>query len=174
MSEKKTVIVEGKLFWAKVHKPEKNLETGKDEFKVDVSITNKEKLKELKDLGIPIHNKDAEQKAKGRPIQGNFIRLKSQFKPDVVDAQLNSIPADTLLGNGTKAIVKTSTYTYKPRQKEQSGVGLNLQVIQVVELVPYENKKLQGLTPQQGFIGATENLETNDDTTSDNDEEIPF
>lgn len=171
-TETKTVVIEGTFYWAKLN--EKNAqvdeETGKKTFVIDV-VPSSETIQHLKSLNIPILNKDEKLIESGREPQGDFVQCKSRFQPLVVDSQLNNIDNTILIGNGSKGIVKANIYTYKPRKKQQTGVGLGLQVVQITELVAYN--PLAGLEKTTGFT-STSTSDSITDSSSNDDDELAF
>lgn len=150
MSDKnESLFIEGIANWTKIAQPNTN-DKGEIEYTMDVSITDAATRTLLKENGVNIKNKDADLKAKGKPLQGDFVSLKSKFKPAVVDAQLNVLPDSTLIGNGSKVLVKTHAYSWKFKGK--SGVSLGLDSVQVLELVTFTKSTLDGFTKREGFI----------------------
>ena len=168
MSEKISLTLHGTLFWAKVQKPVLNEDSGKEEYRLDISLTDKKVIKTLEELKVPIKNKDKELKEEGKSLQGTFVSCKSFYKPAIVDSKLQPIAADVLLGNGTKAIVKVNVYTYTPRKKSQTGAGLGVNAIQVIDLVEYHSNSdsLEGLTAVEGFDA---NPDSEEQTIDDGD-----
>ncbi len=145
---KESLFIEGTSFWTKIAEPNTN-DKGDIEYTMDVSVTDTATKTLLKEAGVTIKNKDRELKEKGKPLQGDFVSLKSRFKPTLVDSQLNVLSGDTLIGNGSKVLVKSHAYTWKFKGK--SGTSLGLDSVQVIELVSFAKSNLDGFKKRDGF-----------------------
>jgi|ERR1051326_5379055 hypothetical protein len=146
-TEKKEIKLTGTLYYASVHKPQKAQEEGKkDMYNLSLVLEGKD-LELAEELGLPVRIKEG--------IPGKFISTKSEYKPLVVDSQTNTIPETVLIGNGSRGIVSGVVYTYKPRKKDQTGVGLGLRGVQILDLVEY--KKESAFKPTKGFTVSTTN-----------------
>tara|TARA_R110000803_G_scaffold199619_4_gene263729 strand:+ start:3387 stop:3848 length:462 start_codon:yes stop_codon:yes gene_type:complete len=104
---------------------------------------------------IEVCNLDAENKAiaekdnltiKYDDVKGDYVSIKRKVKrkdgnnnqpPIVVDAQKR--PMLDLIANGSKVNVLYSTFEWKYAGKQ--GVSADLKKVQVVELIPYEEKE---------------------------------
>ncbi len=119
----------GKAFYSSVHTP--NSLSGK--YQTDLSVDDETALK-LKTVGIETKIKidPATNKADER---GQYVTLKSEYAPKVVDSRNNQIPNTVLIGNGSTVEVKTHIYEWKFKTK--SGSSLGLDAVQVLDLVTY-------------------------------------
>jgi len=104
---------------------------------------------------IEVCNLDAENKAiaekdnltiKYDDVKGDYVSIKRKVKrkdgndntpPVIVDAQKR--PMLDLIANGSKVNVLYSTFEWKYAGKQ--GVSADLKKVQVVELIPYEEKE---------------------------------
>lgn len=163
MSNKESLFIEGLAHWTKIAEPNIN-DKGEAEYTMDLSITDAATRTVLKEAGITVKNKDKDLAEKGKELQGDFVTLKSRFKPAVVDAQLSALPEGTLIGNGSKVIVKTHAYTWTFKGKK--GTSLGLDTVQVIELVTFAKDRLQGMSKREGFIASTRIDETRTDSDS--------
>lgn len=158
-SKQESLFIEGIAHWTKIAEPNTN-DRGDIEYTMDITIEDAATKTLLKEHGIIIKNKDRELIEKGKPLQGDFVSLKSRFKPSVVDAQLNLMPEGTKIGNGSKVLVKAHAYSWKFKAK--SGTSLGLDTVQVLELVQFSANKLDGFKKRDGF---TANIKINDDVS---------
>jgi hypothetical protein len=145
MNDNKTLFLEGTAHWAHIRKP--NELSGK--YQLDLSIDKKTET-QLKAEGITIKNKGDDR--------GNFVTLtKSAMTKDgtelkgplVIDAQKNALPEGTLIGNGSKVVVKSSPYEWSFKGKK--GKSLGLTAIQVVDLVEYKSSITEGFSSVDGY-----------------------
>ncbi len=138
--EKDSFVISGTAFWS--HHSKVNEMSGKYQIDISVDAANK---KLLESKGIKIKNKDADLKAKGKALQGDFVTLVSKFMPTVIDAKKQVINDPILIGNGSQVNIKTHAYDWSFKGK--SGKSLGLDVIQIKTLVSVEktSNKFDGL-----------------------------
>lgn len=142
MSEEKTksksdsFVLQGKAFYLNSARP--NELSGK--YQMDLCVDDAT-VERLTTLGIEVKNKGDDR--------GNFVTLKRSAEtkdgkpmsgPRVIDSEKNEIPDDILVGNGSTVKVITNKFDWKFKGK--TGVGLGLDTVQVLDLIPYENTKL--------------------------------
>lgn len=125
------VVLEGKVQWAKLHKPDDM--SGK--YQVDL-ILDKDSKKQLEDLDILKHvtikDKDGKEK-----YDSPAIRLKSgeEYPPTIVDT--DNMPFNDMIGNGSKMrfVANIKKYDYKG----QKGLSCWLTKGLLLELEEIEN-----------------------------------
>lgn len=155
--ENKSFVLTGKAYWAHLRKP--NEESGK--YQMDLSIDDKTKAM-LEDLGITVKNAalgiGTKNKIPNDP-RGNFVTLKKNHMledgtllppPAVVDGKKQSLPSETLIGNGSIVNVASSIYDWKFKSK--TGKSLNLNAVQVKTLVKYENSGVDVFKEEEGYL----------------------
>ncbi len=129
-------VLKGKSFYLQGVRP--NELSGK--YQMDISLDDTE-VQKLKAIGVEVKNKD--------DARGNFVTLKRSAStkdgtpmagPKIIDSDEVEIPAEVLIGNGST--VKVVTHKYDWTFKGKKGIGLGLDVVQVLDLVPYENKSM--------------------------------
>lgn len=150
-------VLSGKSFWAAIATPNTTFEPV---WSIDVALTGQE-LSKAQNLGLNIKNKGDER--------GDFVSLKR--KVNRRDGSENTAPAlkdsqkrdmgKTLVGNGSDVNVLFKTYEWEYAGK--SGIGADLQAVQVVSLIPYGDSEDFDVVPS-GFNAA-------EDAFSD---DIPF
>ncbi len=165
-TQSKEIELTGTLFYASVHKPQKAQEEGKkDMYNLNLVLEGKD-LETAENLNLPVRTKEG--------IPGKFLTTASEYKPVVVDSKGNDIPSDILIGNGSQGIVKGVVYTYKPRKKDQTGVGLGLRGVQIISLVEFKKTPLfesrEGFTVTTSTSGSYRDLSMN----LEEDDETPF
>jgi len=130
-TENKKFPLTGKAYYTQLRQP--NQLSGK--YQMDLSV-DEDTTAKLKTIGVDVKNKDD-----GR---GNFVTLKANAEnkdgttrtgPRVLDADKNEIPEDVLIGNGSEVKVIANAYEWKFKGK--TGVGLGVNIVQVLDLVPY-------------------------------------
>jgi hypothetical protein len=158
----------GPCKWAKVFEPQDPLEAGKSrEWSIQLTLDPQlhktiDFLTQLDDLfkeingkakvardGIPY--KEEIDKETGEPTGLVIIKFKRKETsnkgniippPLVIDSQRNPWPADTLIGNGSKARIKFSPYGWDAVTGTGRGLSLWLEALQVIDLVPYESRDM--------------------------------
>ena len=133
------IFITGEAYWAKVFEPN-TINPEKPEYTIDICNLDPDNLKIAQDAGLSVKNVTAN---KPEDKRGDFVTLKqftTTFNGDprsirVVDAQNNSFPANTLIGNGSKVCAKAFAKAWTFGGKE--GVKGYLDALQVRELVEY-------------------------------------
>lgn len=99
-------------------------------------------------------------KFKRKAVTKEGVELKP---PVVVDAETNVVPADLLIGNGSKVEISANIYEYSFQGKKGLSAGLN--GVQILELVEYKGgpsfEKKEGFT-----VKRTHNANTDPDEGS--------
>ena len=133
------IFITGEAYWAKVFEPNM-INPEKPEYTIDICNLDPDNLKIAQDAGLSVKNVTANKPDDKR---GDFVTLKqftTTFNGDprsirVVDAQNNSFPANTLIGNGSKVCAKARPTAWTFGGKE--GVKGYLDSLQVRDLVEY-------------------------------------
>tara|TARA_R110000751_G_scaffold46569_1_gene104666 strand:- start:1938 stop:2396 length:459 start_codon:yes stop_codon:yes gene_type:complete len=150
-------VLNGKAYWASIANPNTTFEPV---WSIDLAIDSDNRKKAI-DSGLAVKNKDDER--------GDFITFKRKVTsksgntnnpPSLKDSQKRDIKG-TLVGNGSDVNVLYKTYEWSYAGK--SGIGADLQAVQVINLVEY----LEG----EDFDVIPNGYETGDNLDSD---EIPF
>jgi hypothetical protein len=124
-------VLSGKSHWATISSPNTTYEPV---YSIDLALTGAE-LDKAKNLGLIIKNKGDDR--------GDFVSIKRKqyrrdgsenTKPALKDAQKRDM-GNVLIGNGSDVNVLFKTYEWEYAGK--SGVGTDLQAVQVVNLIPY-------------------------------------
>jgi hypothetical protein len=155
----------GKCYWAKVHEPEPNyFDPEKVEYSINIGhLTDDDKaLLQSLNLGDKI-------KTDKKDVMGDFIQFKAKNVKTiynretgerdeientimVVDADLNPVPTDVLIGNGSEVVVSFQPIHYKKLKKW----GVDLLGVQVLNLVEYS----PGADPMADFKAAASGSES--------------
>lgn len=129
---KQMAIIQGKVEWAKVHKPDTKF---KPVYEITVVLT-KEQARQLKDAGLKADfGEDGNYRVRFRKSaedkDGNKI-----VGPRVVDR--NNKPFNEPIGNGSTCVVQyyTKDWTFKGR----NGTKGILQAVKILDLIPYKSK----------------------------------
>ena len=122
------MMIAGTAYWAFLNK--KNEMAGK--YTLDVGQLDAATVKELKDNGLNVRTKESKE---GQPDRGQFITLKGVYPPKIVDSQLNPIPRDTLIGNGS--LVRVTGKPFSGNNKFGDYTVFSWKTVQIVELVEY-------------------------------------
>lgn len=155
-------VVKGKSHWAKLDRAVNAFDPSKPRWSIDLQL-DKEGIKQMKELGIPVKNKNDDR--------GDFVTFqKDQFlsngqelpKPRVLDAKKNDI-SGTLIGNGS--IVKVSFYPKEWKYANRTGVRGVLKDVQVIELVEYARK--DEFEEEDGYVSSTPNVTQKVDSVED-------
>lgn len=161
------LFFQGEVQWASVQTPKENFAGTGTEYSIDVEATEQdvEKLlalglnKGLKQTGKP---KQLARTASGKTVL-NFIRptLKRNGQPTqpvtVVDE--NGNPTDSLVGNGSEALVQVTLFPYD--NKFGQGMSARLDGLQILKLVPYKSESTS-LLDKDAF--SSKKLSNNDST----------
>lgn len=151
-------VLNGKAYWASVSNPNTTFEPV---WTIDLSVDENNKKKAI-DSGMAVKNKDDER--------GDFVTIKRKVTskngnqnnpPSLKDSQKRDIKG-TLIGNGSDVNVLYKTYEWSYAGKK--GIGADLQAVQVVNLVEYEEGEDFDVVPDAYQSG--DNL--------DDSKEIPF
>lgn len=155
---RETMIVQGKAFYASVHRPNKGSGKYAPKYEIQVVVDGDTEAKLLK-RGL----KKAMQKDKDTGLT-RFVSFEGTpgavFKfymetatrdgtpqaPSVVDAA--GKPTKVLVGNGSLVNVSVNVFDYT---NGAGGTSSRLNGIQIVELVPYEPKARDLFKPTAGF-----------------------
>lgn len=169
----KFLVLTGKAYWAHVRIP--NEMSGK--YQLDLTVDSKT-AKDLESKGILVKNRKTGKNVKTTDPEdkiGDFVTLirgaenkktgESLAPPLVVDSSKLVMDKNVLIGNGSLVKVKTNIFDWTFKGKKGKSLGLN--VVQVLDLVKYENKLLEGLKEENGY-------KTEETTSSQDDDEIPF
>ena len=155
----------GKCYWAKVHEPEPNyFDPEKVEYSINIGhLTDDDKaLLQSLNLGDKI-------KTDKKDVMGDFVQFKAKNVKTiynretgerdeientimVVDADLNPVPTDVLIGNGSEVVVSFQPIHYKKLKKW----GVELLGVQVLELNEYS----PGADPMTDFKAAASGSES--------------
>lgn len=151
-------VLSGKSYWATIATPN---ETFEPRWQIDIALTG-DQLDKAKSLNLPIKNKGDER--------GDFVTIKRNVnrrdgtrnnQPALKDAQKRDM-GNVLVGNGSDVNVLFKTFEWNYANK--SGVGADLQAVQVVNLIPYGDSEDFDVVPD-GFASS-------EDSAFDDD--IPF
>jgi hypothetical protein len=130
-------IVEGIAYWASLTRPNEKFEPM---WRVDLSL-DEASAEDLKSKGIVLKESVVDDK----PIK-NMVTFKRKVskangdknsQPTLVDAEKK--PLDKIVGNGSKVKVMYKSYDWN--YKGKTGVGLDLQAVQVVDLIEYQPRE---------------------------------
>jgi len=158
----------GTAYYTFVHKPRKRDETFGNPPMYQISLIPDEKSKKIIEGyghkltpakgNIPGDYFDIKNKIYGEDGSEEFKKSLVEKKPDVVDAKLNTVPEDVLIGNGSKVKVKVGwKYVKVQRKRFPRFYGL-----QVLSLVPYEGKDSSFKAEKDGYVVGSEG-DPNDD-----------
>lgn len=124
-------VLSGKSHWATIATPNTTFEPV---WSIDLALEGEE-LNKAQKMGLTIKNKSDDR--------GDFVTIKRKVNrkdgsqnqaPSLVDANKNDM-GTTLIGNGSDVNVLLKTYEWEYAGK--SGVGAELQKVQVINLIPY-------------------------------------
>jgi hypothetical protein len=124
-------VLSGKAHWASISSPNTTFEPV---FTIDLSLEG-DQLEQAKKLGLKVKNKNDDR--------GQFVTIKRKLKrkdgtdnkaPSLKDGNKRDITG-TLVGNGSDVNVLFKTYEWE--YAGNTGIGTDLQAVQVVNLVPY-------------------------------------
>lgn len=165
----KTVTIRGKAHYAKIlGDPIPNFAKDGKEWKIDLELTSKNTIKELKDLGLGDRIRQKEKYLDGSP----YISFKqAEFKKDgvtrnkvisVVDRNGKPWDENTLIGNGSTVDVKFVIIEYPAYGK----TGVYIRGVRVLDLVPYERPLFDALDEDDEFYGGDEEDLLDDDLST--------
>jgi hypothetical protein len=128
------------------------------EWKMDLEITDKNTLKELKTLGISDRVKNKETYLNGAP---HLTFKQAEFRKDgvtpnkpiqVEDAAGQPWPQNKLIGNGSVVDVKFVVMDYGVGKKK----GVYIRSVRVLEHVPYEVSEFEPISEDDEFYAAAQ------------------
>lgn len=129
------------LQWAYLREP--RIEEDKAKYSADLCNLSKKQANELHKAGLEIRNGDELDKPK--PEKGLFITARTGIQPKIVDRDLVRLDGDEvpLVGNGSKAnvFVRPWAWPEKYQTSGRSGMSAGLEQVQLLKVVPYENKE---------------------------------
>lgn len=167
----KTIKLKGIAFWASVQGVNKR----SNKFQLDLSV-DKATAELLEDLGVELKEEKDQGKGKKRgqyvgteTDRGTFVRLKSEFKPMIVDAKKQELNPKTLIGNGS--VVNVATHAYKWNFEGESGVSLGLDALQVIKLVEYASDPTAAFDEEEGFEAPVHTKAFDEDEEDEDEEE---
>lgn len=127
--------LKGKAFYAHLKEPNTKGNYPSNKYQLDLSISEKTKEK-LESLGVQIKNNP------DRPEMGNFVRLKANKQPKVLDSSGEIIQDIPLVGNGSDVIVSVNMYDNRESNAKAGKGGLKclgVFEVRIENLVPYGN-----------------------------------
>lgn len=132
-----TFTIKGTVWYAHVKEPQTKGRYPSNAFQLDLSIDDAH-VKALTELGVQVKNKGDEK--------GNFVTLKSKkVQPKVTNVDGEDVTGQILIGNGSTATIRTTTYD-NSEVNIKAGKGgrkmLGLGPIQLDTLVEFEAKPL--------------------------------
>lgn len=132
--ESKPFKIKGTLFYPCLKEPQTKGKFPSNKYTVDVSVSNALKST-LEGLGVFVNNKGDEK--------GNYIRLKSKFKPTIIGEDGTKLENPPLIGNGTRAMLTVSLYPNKATQGGKNCLGFStVELIDLIEYIPDSPKPL--------------------------------
>jgi|TARA_R110000787_G_scaffold89609_4_gene189567 hypothetical protein len=139
MSDNKQVshILSGVAYWASVINPNTKFDP---KWQIDVCLSDKDAEYAEKKIGLIVKTgkDDNDERGKFVTIKRNCVSGKGNDIPPPVIVDSQNQPWDgSLIGNGSKVNVKFKTYDWNYAGK--SGIGTDLQKVQVVDLVEYDD-----------------------------------
>jgi hypothetical protein len=170
MAKELLVTPLGELKWAKVFEPEDPRDEGKSRvWSTDLVLDNDSPeclalMTRIEELQQTANGAGAKIDKKGWPFKDEvdqndqptgrtvfrFKRNETSKKgnsispPVIVDAKRKTWPADDLIGNGSKGKVAYSFYGWdSPTTRGAKGLSLWLEMVQVIDFVPYQRASAQ-------------------------------
>ena len=131
--------IKGTAMWAFTAK--KSGMSGK--YQMDLCHLDDAAIETVRKTGAEV-KRDEKNPPEDRNYKGTYITVKSGFKPEVFDSQMNEVGNDVIIGNGS-----TVEVVVKPKPWDVNGnhgVVLYMQKVQILDLKEYEG----GLAPQEG------------------------
>ena len=127
MSEDFKVKIKCDIYWAQTHK----VNEMSNKYQINLCNLSDEAVKAFEAEGVTVL--EGEDK---KADMGRYITCKSNNPIRVYDADGMEIPADTLIGNGSKAKALVGSYEWKYKNKK--GVSPSLKRLIITDLVEYE------------------------------------
>ena len=133
MDQPKNVLINDvELNWARLDTPVSPF--GTSQWELQIATSDKKKVKELKDLGLNVKEKDGKSivSLKRKAVRADGTPMEPVR---VVDINRNPIMNRRSIGNGSKGNVILWSYPYDVMGRK--GVGFSLTAVQVTDLVEY-------------------------------------
>lgn len=127
MSEDFKVKIKCDIYWAQTHK----VNEMSNKYQINLCNLSDEAVKAFEAEGVTVL--EGEDK---KADMGRYITCKSNNPIRVYDADGMEIPADVLIGNGSKAKALVGSYEWKYKNKK--GVSPSLKRLIITDLVEYE------------------------------------
>lgn len=127
MTDEFKVKIKCDVYWAQTHKV--NEMSGK--YQINLCNLSDEAVKAFEAEGVTVQ--EGEDK---KADMGRYITCKSNNPIRVYDADGMEIPADTQIGNGSKAKALVGAYEWKYKNKK--GISPSLKRLIITDLVEYE------------------------------------
>lgn len=158
----------GKAYWAKVN----TLDTKYNQWNILLHV-DKEEAAKLKAVGLKVKVEEKDDELVRSVRFARYLKKRGTKggqnpKPVVVDAELNEFTG--LIGNGSEVIVLHKPYKWN--NDFGSGVGSDLQGVQIVNLIPYESESTgsdngdiptddsdEGFEKVEGFVAGKDKAE---------------
>lgn len=106
------VSIKCELYWAFHHKPNPKAQ---NKYTIDLANLSDAQVQQLQKMGLKVRTKDTQ------PQKGRFITVKSTKPFNLFDEDGTELPAETVVGNGTKATVKV--YAWKWDNEYGAGIS---------------------------------------------------
>ncbi len=148
--ERTNRTLEGLAFYASVHTPNTSAARkfgSPPSYQISLGLETEEDVEKARSYGLKIQ-------APTDTIPMSWVKIYTKIrakdgktpeerfeetKPQVVDSMQGDIPANILIGNGSKVIVKFMTFWHQ--MSNQHGAGTYINKVQVRKLVPYEGRQ---------------------------------
>lgn len=127
MSEEFRVKIKCDVYWAQTNK----VNEMSNKYQINLCNLSDEAVKAFEEEGISVQ--EGEDK---KADMGRYITCKSNNPIRVYDADGMEIPADVMIGNGSKAKALVGSYEWKYKNKK--GVSPSLKRLIITDLVEYE------------------------------------
>jgi len=154
-SKTQTFVIRGKAMYAKIlGEPIPNYDKSGKEWKMDLQLTDKNSLKELKAAGIGDRVKTKDNYLDGSPFM-SFRQ--AEYRKDgvtknepikIVDAAGKPWDDNKLIGNQSDVDVKFVKMDFGPGKKP----GVYIRAVRVLNLVPYEKDDFGAITEDDEFF----------------------
>ena len=147
MKDKKSAVIKGTIYWPFFER-QNPMKAGK--YTVDLGQLSAEAVQTLKEMGLGHKVKVDEPKegyerkdgkfvpddpeARSKPDKGVYIQCQSGYPPKVFDLAKRDVDPN-IVGNGTVANVRVSTYEWT--FKAEKGLGAGFNAVQIVNLVEF-------------------------------------
>lgn len=144
MSDNKSVIVEGVMYWPFLTRVNKMA----DKYTFDLGQLSDDAVQAIKSLGTSSTVRTKEKRSEDDPDRGRFITIKSVYPIRFKDKTKQDVPEEDLsrLGSGTKVKVKLAPYVSK------KGHGTFIGMVAGVVLDPVYYEVQDDLFSDEAFI----------------------